>query len=114
MIQVDIAFTGISNVFIGIICGLVTAAIYNRFKDTKLPTAFAFFSGKRLVPILSAAAMLVISIALMFIWSPVYNGLVSFGEMISKLGPLGAGLYGFFNRLLLPFGLHHALNQVFY
>ncbi|ASE35083.1 PTS glucose transporter subunit IIBC [Mammaliicoccus sciuri] len=112
--KVDIAFTGISNVFIGIICGLVTAAIYNRFKDTKLPTAFAFFSGKRLVPILSAAAMLVISIALMFIWPPVYNGLVSFGEMISKLGPLGAGLYGFFNRLLLPFGLHHALNQVFW
>ena len=43
--------------FVGIICGLVTAAIYNRFKDTKLPTAFAFFSGKRLVPILSAATM---------------------------------------------------------
>src|SRR5690606_36517311 len=52
--------------------------------------------------------------ALTFIWPPVYNGLVSFGEMISKLGPLGAGLYGFFNRLLLPFGLHHALNQVFW
>ncbi|GGI39583.1 N-acetylglucosamine-specific PTS transporter subunit IIBC [Mammaliicoccus stepanovicii] len=112
--KVDIAFTGISNVFIGIICGLVTAAIYNRFKDTKLPTALAFFSGKRLVPILSAATMLVISLALMFIWPPVYNSLVSFGELISGLGPLGAGLYGFFNRLLLPFGLHHALNQVFW
>ncbi|WP_323703277.1 N-acetylglucosamine-specific PTS transporter subunit IIBC [Mammaliicoccus sp. Dog046] len=112
--KVDLSFTGISNVFIGIICGLVTAAIYNRFKDTKLPTAFSFFSGKRLVPILSAAAMLVISLLLMWLWPPVYNGLVSFGEMISKLGPLGAGLYGFFNRLLLPFGLHHALNQVFW
>lgn len=112
--KVDLAFTGISNVFIGIICGLVTAAIYNRFKDTKLPTAFAFFSGKRLVPILSAATMLVISLALMFIWPPVYNGLVVFGEFISQLGPVGAGLYGLFNRLLLPFGLHHALNQVFW
>ena len=112
--KVDLAFGDISNVFVGIICGLVTAAIYNRFKDTKLPTAFAFFSGKRLVPILSATAMLVISLALMFMWPPVYNALVMFGEFISKLGPTGAGLYGFFNRLLLPFGLHHALNQVFW
>ena len=112
--KVDLAFGDISNVFVGIICGLVTAAIYNRFKDTKLPTAFAFFSGKRLVPILSATAMLVISLALMFMWPPVYNALVMFGEFISKLGPIGAGLYGFFNRLLLPFGLHHALNQVFW
>ena len=112
--KVDLAFGDISNVFVGIICGLVTAAIYNRFKDTKLPTAFAFFSGKRLVPILSAATMLVISVALMFIWPPVYNSLIMFGEFISKLGPTGAGLYGFFNRLLLPFGLHHALNQVFW
>ena len=110
--KVNLAFGDISNVFVGIICGLVTAAIYNRFKDTKLPTAFAFFSGKRLVPILSATAMLVISLALMFMWPPVYNALVMFGEFISKLGPTGAGLYGFFNRLLLPFGLHHALNQV--
>lgn len=112
--KVDLAFGDISNVFVGIICGLVTATIYNRFKDTKLPTAFAFFSGKRLVPILSAATMLVISVALMFIWPPVYNSLIMFGEFISKLGPTGAGLYGFFNRLLLPFGLHHALNQVFW
>ncbi|MBW0768477.1 N-acetylglucosamine-specific PTS transporter subunit IIBC [Mammaliicoccus lentus] len=112
--KVNLAFGDISNVFVGIICGLVTAAIYNRFKDTKLPTAFAFFSGKRLVPILSATAMLVISLALMFMWPPVYNALVMFGEFISKLGPTGAGLYGFFNRLLLPFGLHHALNQVFW
>ena len=112
--KVNLAFGDISNVFVGIICGLVTAAIYNRFKDTKLPTAFAFFSGKRLVPILSAATMLVISVALMFIWPPVYNSLIMFGEFISKLGPTGAGLYGFFNRLLLPFGLHHALNQVFW
>ncbi|WP_210617163.1 N-acetylglucosamine-specific PTS transporter subunit IIBC [Mammaliicoccus lentus] len=112
--KVDLAFGDISNVFVGIICGLVTAAIYNRFKDTKLPTAFAFFSGKRLVPILSAATMLVISVVLMFIWPPVYNSLIIFGEFISKLGPTGAGLYGFFNRLLLPFGLHHALNQVFW
>lgn len=112
--KVNLAFGDISNVFVGIICGLVTAAIYNRFKDTKLPTAFAFFSGKRLVPILSATAMLIISTALMAVWPPVYNGLVMFGEFISKLGPTGAGLYGFFNRLLLPFGLHHALNQVFW
>ena len=50
----------------------------------------------------------------MYIWPAVYSGLVSFGEGISKLGPLGAGIYGFFNRLLIPVGLHHALNSVFW
>ena len=111
---VDPAFSNIANVFVGMLCGVVAAELYNRFSDTQLPMALAFFSGKRLVPILSAAAMLLISAVLYFVWPLAYNGLVSFGEFISKLGPLGAGIYGFFNVIFEPIGLHHALNSVFW
>ena len=103
-----------NNVFIGIIAGLTAAAMYNRFSQVKLPMALSFFRGKRLVPIMSALAMLVISAILLFIWPSVYDVLVAFGKGISRLGFVGAGLYGFFNRLLIPTGLHHALNSVFW
>lgn len=114
--EVNIAFSAINNknVFIGILAGLVAAAMYNRFSNAKLPMALSFFSGKRLVPIVTAAVMLVLSALLIFVWPPVYTGLVSFGEAISGMGAIGAGLYGFFNRLLIPTGLHHALNNVFW
>ncbi|MGG5370113.1 N-acetylglucosamine-specific PTS transporter subunit IIBC [Enterococcus sp. AZ196] len=114
--DVNIAFGAINfkNVFVGILAGLVAAAMYNRFSGVKLPMALSFFSGKRLVPIVTAGLMAAISAGLIFVWPPVYNALVSFGEMISGMGPLGAGLYGLFNRLLIPTGLHHALNNVFW
>jgi len=114
--QVSPAFAAINNknVFIGILAGLVAAAMYNRFSKVQLPMALAFFSGRRLVPIVTAGVMAVISAGLIFVWPPVYNALVSFGEMISGMGAVGAGLYGFFNRLLIPTGLHHALNNVFW
>ncbi|MGX7243422.1 N-acetylglucosamine-specific PTS transporter subunit IIBC [Enterococcus quebecensis] len=112
--QVDPSFAKISNAFIGILSGLIAASMYNRFSQVKLPMALSFFSGKRLVPIMTALAMLVASGVLFFLWPVVFSGLVTFGESISKLGAVGAGLYGFFNRLLIPTGLHHALNSVFW
>lgn len=112
--EVPIAFDAISNVFVGIITGSVAAALYNKYSNTKLPTALSFFSGRRLIPILTAAAMLVISLVLFFVWPIAYNGLVAFGSFIANLGAVGAGLYGFFNKLLIPTGLHHALNAVFW
>ncbi|MGE6258506.1 N-acetylglucosamine-specific PTS transporter subunit IIBC [Heyndrickxia sporothermodurans] len=108
------AFAKIGNAFIGIISGLVASIMYNRFSKVQLPDALAFFSGKRLVPIMTAVSMIAVSVILFFVWPVVYAGLVSFGEGISKLGAAGAGLYGFFNRLLIPTGLHHALNSVFW
>lgn len=111
---VNPAFKNIDNAFIGILAGTVGAAMYNKFHQTKLPTALAFFSGKRLAPIMTAVVMMPISILLLYVWPVVYGGLVSFGTAISNLGPLGAGLFGFFNRLLIPTGLHHALNSVFW
>lgn len=112
--DVNVAFTKIENAFIGMLSGIVASVMYNKFSKTQLPAAFAFFSGKRLVPILSAVSMLVVAVILLFLWPAIYSGLVSFGTQISKLGAIGAGLYGFFNRLLIPTGLHHALNAVFW
>lgn len=112
--SVDPAFAKIQNVFIGIICGLTGAFAYNKFKDTKLPDFLSFFSGRRCVAIVSGGISLLIALILFFIWPLVYDGLTSFGMFISDLGPWGAGIYGFFNRLLIPLGLHHALNSVFW
>ena len=112
--QVSPAFAKINNQFIGIICGVIAAEIYNKFYKTELPAALAFFSGKRLVPIVTACVMLGVSFVFMYIWPAVYGALVNFGIMISKLDAVGAGLFGFFNRMLIPLGLHHALNSVFW
>lgn len=112
--KVDPAFGKVQTQFIGILCGLIAAACYNKFKNTKLPDAFSFFSGKRCVAIVTAGASLVSSLVLFFVWPIIYNVLVAVGKFIMDLGPIGAGLYGFFNRLLIPFGLHHALNSVFW
>ncbi|MFZ4893579.1 N-acetylglucosamine-specific PTS transporter subunit IIBC [Plantibacter sp. Mn2098] len=110
----DPAFSSIQNAFIGILCGLIGAFCYNRFKDTKLPDALSFFSGKRSVAIVTAGVSLVVALVLYVVWPIVYGGLVGFGEFIVTLGPLGAGIYGFMNRMLIPLGLHHALNSVFW
>ena len=112
--DVNPAFDKTQTQFIGILCGLIAAACYNKFKNTKLPDAFSFFSGKRCVAIVTAGASLVSSLVLFFVWPIVYTALITFGEFIMNLGAVGAGIYGFFNRLLIPFGLHHALNSVFW
>lgn len=112
--EVNAAFGKINNQFIGILSGIIGSTCYNRFKNTKLPDALAFFSGKRSVAIVTALASLVACLVLFFIWPVVYSALVAFGEAILGLGAVGAGIYGFFNRLLIPVGLHHALNSVFW
>ena len=112
--QVNAAFKHINNPFIGIVVGLIAGELYNRYSKIELHKAFAFFSGRRLVPIIMSFAMLILAFILLFAWPFVYGYLVSFGEIIQKFGSIGAGLYGFFNRLLLPLGLHHALNSVFW
>lgn len=112
--EVPAAFTKIQTQFVGIVAGLIGASCYNKFKGTKLPDALGFFSGKRSVAIMTALASLVASLVLFFVWPVVYGALVSFGEAIISTGAIGAGIYGFFNRLLIPTGLHHALNSVFW
>ncbi|MGL5655785.1 MAG: N-acetylglucosamine-specific PTS transporter subunit IIBC [Fusobacteriaceae bacterium] len=112
--EVSPAFKKIQNQFIGILCGVIASELYNRYSKVELPKALSFFSGRRLVPILTSVVMMIVSFILMAIWPVVFGGLVSFGISVSKMGAIGAGLYGFFNRLLIPIGLHHALNSVFW
>ncbi|MCS2153438.1 N-acetylglucosamine-specific PTS transporter subunit IIBC [Scandinavium goeteborgense] len=112
--QVPAAFGKISNQFVGILVGIISAELYNRFSSVELPKALSFFSGRRLVPILTSFVMIAVAFVLMYVWPVIFDGLVAFGEHIQKLGSVGAGVYAFFNRLLIPVGLHHALNSVFW
>lgn len=112
--EADAAFGKINNQFVGILAGIIGSTCYNRFKGTKLPDALSFFSGKRCVAIVTAVASLVTCGILFFAWPLVYNALVAFGTSILSMGAIGAGIYAFLNRLLIPFGLHHALNSVFW
>ena len=109
-----LAFSKISNPFIGILCGLIGAFSYNRFKNMQLPDFLAFFSGKRFVAMAAAVISIVASVILLFVWPLVFGALVALGNGIAGMDAIGAGLYAFFNRLLIPIGMHHALNNVFW
>lgn len=112
--EVPAAFGKISNAFVGILAGVIGSGCYNRFKDTKLPDWLAFFSGKRCVAIVTACASIVAAAVLYFVWPFIFAALVAFGTTIIGLGPVGAGIYAMLNRALIPLGLHHALNAVFW
>lgn len=109
-----LAFDKIANPFIGILAGVIGSSCYNRFKSTKLPDWLAFFSGKRCVAIISGVVSIVVSVALLFIWPIIFGALIAIGKGIVSLDVVGAGIYAFLNRLLIPTGLHHALNNVFW
>ena len=110
-----IAFSKIAgNSFIGILAAIIGAACYNKFKNTQLPDWLAFFSGKRSVAIVTAVVSIVVSVVLLFVWPIIFGVLVALGNGIRGLGGVGAGIYAFLNRLLIPTGLHHALNNVFW
>ena len=112
--EVPAAFGKIQNQFIGILSGVIGASCYNKFKNIKLPDALGFFSGKRCVAIMTSLVSLVASLVLFFAFPMIYNGLVNIGTAIVSAGALGAGIFGFLNRLLIPVGMHHALNSVFW
>ena len=110
-----IAFSKIAgNSFIGILAAVIGATCYNKFKGTKLPDWLAFFSGKRSVAIMTALVSIVVSVILLFVWPVIFGILVALGNGIAGLSGIGAGIYAFLNRLLIPTGLHHALNNVFW
>lgn len=109
-----LAFSAIANPFIGILSGVIGATCYNKFKTTKLPDWLSFFSGKRCVSIISGVVSIVVAAILLFVWPIVYGVLLAIGNGIVSLDAVGAGIYAFLNRLLIPTGLHHALNNVFW
>ena len=109
-----LAFSKIANPFIGILSGIIGATCYNKFKNTKLPDWLAFFSGKRCVAIVAGVVSIVVSAILLFVWPLLFGLLLAVGRGIVGLGAVGAGIYAFLNRLLIPTGLHHALNNIFW
>lgn len=109
-----LAFNKIANPFIGILAGVIGSTCYNKFKSTKLPDWLSFFSGKRCVAIIAGVVSILVSVVLLFVWPILFGVLISIGNAISGMGALGAGIYAFLNRLLIPTGLHHALNNVFW
>ena len=96
----------------GILVGLVAAVLWQRYHRIALPPYLAFFGGRRFVPIVTALAALLLAVAMSFAF-PVFDaGLDRLGRWLVENDVLGAGVYGFVNRLLIPFGLHHLLNSV--
>jgi len=99
------------SVLAGIISGVVAGIMYNKFHDIKLPDWLGFFGGKRFVPIVTAGVSIVLALIFGYIWPPIQNGIHATGEWIIRAGALGVFSFGFLNRLLIPFGLHHVINS---
>lgn len=95
------------GVFGGILSGMVTVFLHNKFIDTKLPQILGFFSGPRLIPILSAFAAILLGTLMALVWPMIGTGLSMLGQTISGMGPIGSLLFGIIERALIPFGLHH-------
>ncbi|HEX4547562.1 N-acetylglucosamine-specific PTS transporter subunit IIBC [Pseudomonas sp.] len=96
----------------GIVSGLMAGALYNRFKDIKLPEYLAFFGGRRFVPIVTGFAAVALGVVFGYIWPPIQHGINSFGALMMESGSIGAFVFGVFNRLLIVTGLHHILNNM--
>jgi glucose PTS system EIICB or EIICBA component len=104
-----------SGVFGGILMGIVAAHLYNRFHRIQLPTYLGFFAGKRFVPIITAFSAIVIAFVLAIVWAPVQAGLNSLANWaIHQNAALGVFVYGVVERALLPFGLHHIWNALWF
>ena len=102
------------GVFGGIIVGLGVAALHNKYYKIQLPQVLSFFSGTRFVPIISAAVYLVVGIAMYYIWPVIQSGINALGGFVLASGYAGTWLYGFIERALIPFGLHHVFYIPFW
>ncbi len=102
------------GVFIGIIIGVLAGVLYNRFHAIKLPEFLGFFGGKRFVPIITAIAAIFVGVLAGYFWHYAQDGIDLFSNAIIGLGEAGTFIYGTLNRLLIPLGLHHILNSVFW
>ncbi|MFV9686411.1 PTS transporter subunit EIIC [Pantoea sp. KXB45] len=104
-------FTYNMSVLGGVIAGLMTVVLHNRFYTQSLPTAISFFSGRRFVPIVTVVCLPLVGVLLALIWPTIGSGIAWIGQMIGKSGQYGAFLLGTFERILIPTGLHHILNE---
>ncbi|WP_315072829.1 glucose PTS transporter subunit IIA [uncultured Clostridium sp.] len=102
------------GVFGGIIVGLGTAALHNKYYKIELPQVLSFFGGTRFVPIISSIAYLIVGILMFYIWPPVQAGIYKVGDIVLASGYAGTWVYGLMERLLIPFGLHHVFYLPFW
>ncbi|WP_107851904.1 N-acetylglucosamine-specific PTS transporter subunit IIBC [Oceanimonas marisflavi] len=100
--------------FGGIIAGVIAGHSYNRFHAVRLPDYLGFFGGKRLVPIMTGLFCLIAAVMVGLVWPPVQQGIDAFGHAVASSGSLGQFVYGVLNRALIPMGLHHVLNSLFW
>ena len=96
----------------GIIAGVTAGLLYNKYRNVQLPSYLAFFGGKRFVPIITGGACLLIACAAYFIWPPIGKAISAFGDWTIQSGNIGLFFYGTANRLLIPLGLHHIINNL--
>ncbi|MGB0437084.1 MAG: PTS transporter subunit EIIC, partial [Mycobacterium sp.] len=99
------------SVFAGIVVGLMTAALFDRYHTIQLPSYLGFFGGRRFVPIAVSLASLVLAFGMSYFYPLFEVGLTSLGQFVGGAGALGAFVYGFANRMLIPLGLHHIINS---
>lgn len=102
------------GVFVGIIIGVIAGMLYNRYHTIKVPEFLGFFGGKRFVPIITALSAIVVGVFAGYFWHYAQSGIDAFSNAIIGLGEAGTFIYGVLNRLLIPLGLHHILNSVFW
>ncbi|KAB7673199.1 PTS transporter subunit EIIC [Bacillus sp. B1-b2] len=102
------------SVFGGVLAGLLAAFIYNKFKDTKLPSMLAFFGEEKFPITVIIFTMIPVSGLMSIIWPYAQSGIDTFAQTLMGLGALGIFIFGFLNRFLLPFGLHHVINTYVY
>ena len=107
-------FTLNMSVFGGIITGIVTAVLHDRFHEIQLPQIIGFFSGSRFVPIVTAVTMALVGAVLAFLWPIVQNGIGVIANLVRDAGFIGTFLYGLIERALIPFGLHHVFYTPFW
>ncbi|MEV4353500.1 PTS transporter subunit EIIC [Nonomuraea sp. NPDC049625] len=96
----------------GIVMGLVAALLWQRFHRIKLPSWLAFFGGRRFVPIITSIVALLLGVVFGWLWPVIGEWIRHAGEALAAIGPIGTGIYGLINRLLIPLGLHHFVNSV--
>lgn len=102
------------GVFGGIIVGLGVAVLHNKFYKIKLPTVISFFGGTRFVPIISTVVYVAVGAAMFFIWPFIQEGIFGLGNLVLSSGYVGTAVYGFIERILIPFGLHHVFYLPFW
>jgi PTS system maltose and glucose-specific IIC component len=95
----------------GVIAGLVTVILHNRFYTIKLPAAIAYFGGRRFVPIITVIVLPIIGVLMSLIWPVIASAIIHLGQFIGESGPFGTFIYAFTERILIPTGLHHILNE---